>query len=201
MIADYYNDLNHVINESWQLIELGVSNRRHGFHNPVAATIGLDGRPRARTVILRSANKTDRKIVFHSDARSEKISELQADSRISMHFYDVNSKVQVRIEGVVELHTENEFARQRWDLSQKMSRMCYSVQPAPGTKIEHGNDYAMHDVKTVLPEDQEHDFKNFTAVEIHVSSLEWLFLALEGHRRAYFKWDKANLREQTWLVP
>ena len=201
MTPDHYHDLSAALHQSWDLIEQGVTNRRHGFHNPVVATIGLDGRPRARTVILRSADKIERKLVFHTDARSEKIIEFTADSRVSMHFYDVASKAQIRIEGFATLHIQNAFAQKRWDMSLAMSRMCYAVQPAPGTQIECADGYTMNGIEIILPPNQTHDFENFAAVEISVTRLEWLFLAQQGHRRAVFKWTETGEYAQSWLVP
>lgn len=201
MISAHYHNLDKALDESWRLMEEGVTNRRHGFHNGVAATIGLDGRPRARTVILRSANRNEHSLVFHTDVRSQKIIELKSDPRLSMHFYDVTSKAQIRIDGVAHLHIENAFAHQRWDISQAMSRMCYSIQPAPGTPVEHADGYSIGNIETTLPQSLNKDFDNFAAVEVRVTSLEWLFLAREGHRRALFKWTENDRIEQSWLVP
>lgn len=201
MISDCYSNLSQVLDESWRLMKLGVTDRRHGFHNPVVATIGLDGRPRARTVILRGADSENGNIIFHTDLRSDKVTELKNNPHISMHFYDTASKTQIRIEGIANLHVQNDYAKKRWNESQRMSRMCYSVQPSPGTEIVLSNSYSMTDATTVLPQEQEDYFNNFTVVDIKINTLEWLFLAFKGHKRARFGWLDNNLNKQSWLVP
>jgi pyridoxamine 5'-phosphate oxidase len=200
-LPEYYDSLEQTLGMSWQLLEQGASNRRHSFHNTTIATLGLDAAPRIRTVILRQANQQQRSLVFHTDQRSTKIAELQADPRIATHFYDGVTKIQLRIEGVAKLHIGDEFAKQRWDASQKMSRMCYSIQPAPGASILAGDGYKMADAKALSIADQDVDFKHFAAVEISISSLEWLYLSVQGHRRARFTWDAQGELKQNWLVP
>jgi len=41
-------------------------------------------------------------------------------------------------------------------------------------------------------------FKNFTVIKCNIKSIEWLYLAAKGHRRA--KFDLKN-NENVWLVP
>jgi pyridoxamine 5'-phosphate oxidase len=200
-LPPYYNDLEQTLEESWRLLGLGAINRKHGFHHASIATIGLDGAPRARTVILRQASKEQRSIIFHTDQRSTKMRELEANPRIAVHFYDGVEKAQIRIEGVAKLHVGDDFARKRWDNSQKISRMCYSIQPAPGENIDAGGDYLIADAKNISISQQDVDFQNFAAVEIVVFKLEWLFLAIQGHRRARFMWDAQGNLTQNWLVP
>ena len=41
-------------------------------------------------------------------------------------------------------------------------------------------------------------YKNFTVIQCNIESIEWLYLAAKGHRRARF--DFSN-NKQNWLVP
>ena len=63
------------------------------MHTPSVATLGLDGRPRIRTVVLRDFDEGAGTLRFHTDRRSEKVSELARDPRIGVHFYDEAAKV------------------------------------------------------------------------------------------------------------
>ena len=47
-------------------------------------------------------------------------------------------------------------------------------------------------------EQSEEGYKNFTVIQCKIKSMEWLFLAAKGHRRARF--DLINNKEN-WLVP
>ncbi|NBR79124.1 MAG: pyridoxamine 5'-phosphate oxidase, partial [Alphaproteobacteria bacterium] len=60
------------------MLERGAADRRSAFHTPTVATIGLDGRPRLRTIVLRACDTANRSLRFHTDARSDKINELRA---------------------------------------------------------------------------------------------------------------------------
>jgi 3-hydroxyisobutyrate dehydrogenase len=47
-------------------------------------------------------------------------------------------------------------------------------------------------------EQSEEGYKNFTVIKCYIKSIEWLYLAAKGHRRAKFDF-KTNIN--TWLVP
>ena len=200
--VSYYDDLDASLAESWKLLGRGAVDRRHGFHHPTLATIGADGSPEARTVILRAVDTVRRTIIFHTDARSKKVAEIAANPLVALHFYDSGQKIQLRVKGEAVLHAGDEVARRRWSASQPMSRLCYSIAPGPGDPIEAPNDYAMQDRDTLAAEGFDGTaFRHFVAVEITVQSIEWLYLALEGHRRASFRWLDDGTLAKSWLTP
>ena len=47
-------------------------------------------------------------------------------------------------------------------------------------------------------EQSEEGYKNFTVIKCKIKSIEWLYLAAKGHRRA--KFDLKN-KKKCWLVP
>ena len=47
-------------------------------------------------------------------------------------------------------------------------------------------------------EQSEEGYKNFTVIKCKIKSIEWLYLAAKGHRRAKF-YLETNKSE--WLVP
>jgi 3-hydroxyisobutyrate dehydrogenase len=47
-------------------------------------------------------------------------------------------------------------------------------------------------------EQSEEGYKNFTVIQCKIKSIEWLFLAAKGHRRARFELDN---NKEYWLVP
>jgi pyridoxamine 5'-phosphate oxidase len=196
-VPSFYDDLGETLAEAWRLIGRGVADRRSPFHHPTAATIGIDGRPQARTVILRSCDAAGRTLRFHTDGRSEKVRELAADGRIGLHFYDPGSKIQLRLAGVATLHRDDAVADAAWAGSRAFSRQCYGIEPGPGVEIGAGGAFA-------LPEGTDEATAggraNFCAVVASVTALEWLYLAAAGHRRARFRWDGEAL-DATWLAP
>ena len=47
-------------------------------------------------------------------------------------------------------------------------------------------------------EQSEEGYKNFTVIQCKIKSMEWLYLAAKGHRRARFEIDN---NKESWLVP
>ena len=47
-------------------------------------------------------------------------------------------------------------------------------------------------------EQSEEGYKNFTVIQCKIKSIEWLYLAAKGHRRAKFDLDN---NKDNWLVP
>jgi pyridoxamine 5'-phosphate oxidase len=192
----FYNDPAETLAEAWRLITRGVADRRSPFHTPTVATIGLDGAPSLRTVVLRHCNAAGRRLRFHTDRRSQKVSELALDPRISIHFYDPTAKIQLRVAGRALVHVEGPVAESAWAASRPFSRACYAVNPGPGAALEGPGDYdlptdpALYDAGRI----------QFCAVETHIASIEWLYLANAGHRRARFAW-KGTAVQAEWLVP
>ncbi len=70
------------------------------------ATIGVDGRPSARIVLLKSFDA--RGFVFHSNRTSRKGRELSALAEAALCFHWPKGEQQVRIEGHVELVSDEE---------------------------------------------------------------------------------------------
>ena len=47
-------------------------------------------------------------------------------------------------------------------------------------------------------EQSEKGYKNFTVIKCNIKSIEWLYLAAKGHRRAIFNFEN---KKNSWLVP
>ena len=47
-------------------------------------------------------------------------------------------------------------------------------------------------------EQSEKGYKNFTVIQCKIKTIEWLYLAAKGHRRARFELDS---NKEYWLVP
>jgi pyridoxamine 5'-phosphate oxidase len=195
-VPDWYDDLDGSLAEAWRLLVRGAADRRSGFHTPTVASLGRDGRPRARVVVLRGADPQGWMLRFHTDRRSEKFSELLADSRICLTGYDPGRKIQIRIEGRAILHTDDPVADAAWLGSREMSRACYDIQPGPGIALEKANAFSLPSERAETADGRQ----NFCAVIVQAETLEWLYLASAGHRRAMF-WRNGPGIISTWLVP
>lgn len=193
-----------LVDEAWSLIAAAVADARAAFHWPTVATIGSDGSPRLRTVVLRAADPKAGTLRFHTDLRSAKIDELALDARIAVHFFDPGRQVQVRIAGRATVAGTDGAGRSAWETARRTSLVAYGLMPAPGTPIAAGGDYRLPETPAEIDAGAAH----FAAVTVAADGLEWLSLDAGGHRRARFV--RAGPGRQgtwqggwqgTWLVP
>lgn len=193
--------LDALLKNIWQALANGASNRKHAFHLGAIATAGDDGFPSARIVVLRKANPETQTLTFHADKRSEKISELRANPRVSWLFYDPECRVQLRLLGVATLHFDDELAETQWKNAKLTSRRCYISLP-PLTKLAAAAsglpEWLWHRIPTL--EESEAGRDNFAVVETRVHSIDWLWLNSTGHRRAKFVWRDGAL-DASWVAP
>lgn len=194
----FSDDLEASLAHAFDGLASAATDRRAAMHTPSVATIGLDGSPRSRTVVLRHFDRTERSIRFHTDIRSEKYAELQTDPRIAAHFYDVGEKIQLRLNGRATVHVTDSLANEAWAASQAMSRHCYVTEPAPGSVISDGGNFSIPKGRELTDDGRRH----FCAVKMVFTRLEWLWLGSDGHRRALFEWnEQASTPVMRWLVP
>lgn len=197
-LPSFANSLDETRAEAFRALARAVADRRAPMHTPVVATLGLDGRPRARVVVLRAFDATERTLRFHTDIRSEKYHELKSDPRIALTFYDAGTKLQLRVEGIASLHHGDAIADKAWQDSQAMSRHCYATLPAPGSVIGEGRAFDLPVGRELTDDGKPH----FVAVVTRFHTLEWLWLGSDGHRRARFSWRAEEHEPKAeWLVP
>lgn len=187
-------DLDEVLANAWVLLEQGVASRRHGFHHAAVATVGANGLPRIRTVILRAAEPASRSLRFHTDVRSQKCRDLAGNPNLSLVFYDEPSKTQVRVDGPAVLHADDELADASWKSAQPMSKITYGIMPEPGLVIPSPDVVSIPEPQS----DVEWARKHFVVVNVNIHTLQWLYLKHGGQRCAMFDFSAGT---QTWTVP
>ena len=198
---DYYNNLDKVYSKIWNLLNEGLKNRNAPFHIPVFIC-GNKNKFDGRIVVLRGIDEKQKKIWFHSDIRSNKIKILKSNSEAVLLFYDKSEKIQLRIIGDVKINYQNEITKKSWQKTAFMSRQCYLGENSPGSpslEATSGLTENVDNLKYSL-EESEIGYKNFCVVETIIKSIEWLYLAAKGHRRAHFSL-KNNSLEKKWLIP
>ena len=153
-----------------------------------------------RIVVLRKSDQINSLLQFHSDIRSEKISKLKNNNSASMLFYDKKEKIQVRIKVECIINHNNEITKESWSKTQHISRKCYLVDNGPGTESNIPTSGLKPELDNFdyTKEQSEEGYKNFTVIQCKIKSIEWLYLAAKGHRRA--KFDLENNKDN-WLVP
>ena len=203
-LPDYYNDLDASFAEAWKLVEAGVTDRHSPAHMPTVGTVDEDGAPQLRIMVLREVSRKSRTLRFHTDARSKKAAQLQHGACTSILIYDPAAKAQIRLSGHASVVSEGGVADLAWSSSTPFARRCYMAEAAPGTTIAQPSSGLPEWIEGKQPEEEQlADYRgNFAAVMFEADSIEWLYLANPGHRRARWHWDQAqNLWLGSWLVP
>ena len=198
---NYYNDLDKVYLKIWDLIKTGLKNRNAPFHIPTFIC-GKNNNFDGRLVVLRGIDEKEKKIWFHSDIRSNKIKILRSSPKATFLFYDKSEKIQLRISGNTKINYQNPKTKKSWEKTAHLSRQCYLGNKAPGadTSMPTSGLTAKIDDLKYTKEESEIGYKNFCVIETYIKSIEWLYLAAKGHRRAYFNFNK-NQHEKKWLIP
>ena len=195
----YYEDFTEIKNKIWLMLDNAVTNRSSQFRIPTficGHNNDIDG----RIVVLRKSDQQNNLVQFHSDIRSDKIEVLKKNPNASMLFYDKDEKIQVRLKVNCVINYKNEITKTSWDKTQHISRKCYLVDNGPGTE----SDIPTSGLKPELDnfdytkEQSEEGYKNFTVIQCKIKSIEWLYLAAKGHRRARFNLEN---NKDNWLVP
>ena len=195
----YYENLDEIQNKYWSMLDDAVTNRGSPFRIPVficAHQDEVDG----RIVVLRKSDRSNNLLQFHTDLRSPKVDILKKNKNASLVFYDKEEKIQLRIKVECEVNNQNSTTEESWKKTQHISRRCYLTDSPPGTTSENptsGMISKLEDFDYTM-EQSEGGYKNFTVIKCNIKSIEWLYLAAKGHRRAKFD-IKAS--KNVWLVP
>ena len=198
-VVSYYEDFNEIEKKIWDLLTNSISDRNSEFRTPVficGNNSDLDG----RVVVLRKANQQNNFIQYHSDIRSSKIEKIKKNSNCSILFYGKQEKIQLRLKAECTVHFNDEITKESWVNTGHISRKCYLVTNGPGTESETPTSglNGKFDNFDYTKEESEAGYKNFCVIRCKIKSIEWLYLAAKGHRRALF--DLEN-NKKNWLVP
>ena len=202
--APFYNDLDLSLAEARRLIDNGAHDRRHSSHHPVVGSIGKDGLPRQRVMILRALDWDRRLIRFHTDYRTEKVAEFATNNVASVLVYEPESKIQLRLSGTASVHKAGPAVDAAWEEATLFARRCYLAEDAPGTVSGRPLSGLPEWVEGRPPSEEEvaPARANFSILLFEFNQIEWLYLANMGHRRARWEWNSADLRwDGDWLVP
>ena len=198
--VNYYENFEEIEKKLWNLLVRAVNDRKSEFRNPVficGNNLDADG----RVVVLRKADPDNNFIQFHSDIRSSKINIIKRNSSCSLLFYGKQEKIQLRMKVNAEIHYKDEITKNSWEKTGHISRKCYLVSDPPGTvsKSPTSGLSEKFDKFDFSKEESEKGYENFCVVRCKIKTIEWLYLAAKGHRRALI--DMNNSKKFSWLIP
>lgn len=179
------DELSQLHTEIWEQLQQAVEHKGHAWRTPVLATRDGEGVD-ARSVVLRDANAAARRLMFYTDARSAKVSQLRAQPMASLVCWSALLGWQLRLRCRLQVSTDGLAVSSRWaQLRLSRSAQDYMAPIAPGTAVDAPQ----------RPELGERS--HFALVYAEVAAIDWLALGGEtGHRRALF-----DARGARWLAP
>ncbi len=198
--ASYYENFTEIEKKLWGLLTEAVRDRSSEFRTPVFIC-GNDKDLDGRVVVLRKADQKNNFIQFHSDIRSSKIEKIKKNSNCSILFYGKKEKIQLRLKTDCQVNFDNDVTKESWEKTGHVSRKCYLVTNGPGTISEKPTSGLNGKFNNFdfTKEESEEGYKNFSVIRCRIKSIEWLYLAAKGHRRALI--DFEGSKKFTWLVP
>ena len=194
-----YENLEEIQKKLWSMLDDAVVNRSSPFRIPVFICTDqndIDG----RIVVLRKSDRNNNILQFHTDLRSPKVNILKKNKNASFVFYDKEEKIQLRVKVICEINNKNSLTEESWKKTQHISRRCYLTDSGPGSVSENptsGIISKLEDFDYTM-EQSEKGYENFTVIKCKIKSIEWLYLAAKGHRRAIFNFEN---NKNNWLVP
>ncbi|MDH3665966.1 MAG: pyridoxamine 5'-phosphate oxidase family protein [Paracoccaceae bacterium] len=192
------DDLDTILRFVWDELTRAATDGASQFRHAQVATIGAQGWPQSRTVILRHADEAAREVGFHTDCRSAKAGEIAAQSQVAVTAYDRPQGIQIRLWGQADLHNADDRAREAWTALYAPLRAPYRTNFPPGSPVEVAGTADPTDAAR-SPEDPDKGFTNFAFVPVRTVRLEYLHLRPTGHRRARFDWGSGW--QGRWLAP
>ena len=191
-LPDSYDDINQTLKISDMILTNAVENAKTLFHSPTVSSIDESG-INSRVMVLREFNLKKRFMRFHTDYRAPKIKQYKKNNIASVLCYDPILKIQIKLQGIIDVNYQNSITRSAWDGSTTRSKKCYLVKGGSSLKISNPAKYDLKDGNI------EDGYMNFAVLIFSFTTLEFLHLKSSGHRRALHIWD--DELQSSWLVP
>lgn len=197
-----FRALEPALDALWQRLVRATRDRRSAWHTPAVASVGADGRPRARVMVLRGADPSTGTFRLHTDRRVGKVREIDGNPGVALLFYDAAAKLQLRVEGDGEIDADGPAADAAWTATRLLGRRCYTAPVAPGSPADGPVSGLPPHLETREPtlEESESGRPNFAILLVRARSLEFLHLAMTGHVRGRFE-RMGDGWEGSFLVP
>ena len=191
-LPDEYNEISQTLESANLILTNAVENAKTLFHTLAVSSID-NNQIATRVMVLREFNLKERYIRFHTDYRAAKIDHYSENNSASVLGYDPNLKIQIKLQGSISVHYNDQVTQAAWEGSTTRSKKCYSVKGGSTLEISDPKEYDLKDGNI------EDGYINFAVLKFSFSNLEFLHLKSSGHRRALHSWDESFA--STWLVP
>ena len=167
----------------WKELVRATLDKHHEWRVPMLASVGLDGAPQARTVVLRHADPATRQLHIYTDRRSPKVGELLQRPEAALVFWSKRKSWQLRVQATVTVAQTGALVEAAWRrVEQSAAAGDYLAERPPGSPLAQASQ--------TVPSHQ------LAVLVAEVRTMDWLELSRSGHCRARI--DRTGL---TWLTP
>ena len=171
--------------ELWAELGRAVIDKQHAWRTPVLATISGDAAD-ARTVVLREVDARQRQLLIYSDERAGKVRQLLAHPNGTLVMWSPRLGWQLRCRVRLALEMSGLAASSRWArIKLSPAAQDYLSPLPPGTPLP-----------AQAPGHTAPEREYFSVISAEVTSIDWLELHADGHRRARFEGGASQ-----WLQP
>lgn len=181
-------------------LQRAARDRRSAMHMPVVGTSDGD----LRMMVLRACDPDFAQLRFHTDARSPKVGKIGKGAPVSLLAFDPEAKVQIRARGLGWIEASGAIVDAAWAEASEYARRCYLAEAGPGTAVQAPVSGLPAAVEGIRPSYEQllPARENFAVVLVSLTSLDWLYLAHNGHRRAKFsRGEPGQPWQGTWVIP
>ncbi len=185
-MTDWFTTLPGLHAKMWDCLSEGIAARNAPARQVTLSTVGPDGWPESRMVVLRAADPVAAALDIHTDLHSAKITSLRHSPRAAVHIWDEARKLQLRLTCTVTILSGPQ-VDSIWASVPDPSRQSYGITPAPGTPIATALGYTKHP-----------DPATFAVLRCRIETADLVHLG-DDHRRALFRRDDGW--QGQWVAP
>jgi hypothetical protein len=187
-LVESKDNLEEIKNAMLSALNRAGNDPKSAFRFIILNTIS-GGFPNSRYVVLRKFTAKDQELYIYTDIRSNKISEIKENPFVSILAYDNQKKCQIKLEGKISTHHQDEVTDMHWKALQG-GMESYNTEKGPGKEVAS--------LKEAQKMKREFDGENFAVLVLKVSQAEILQLNGKGHIRALFDFENNT---SSFLVP
>jgi pyridoxamine 5'-phosphate oxidase len=186
----------------WNFLDAAAGGNEAGWRLPVLATSAESGL-RQRTIVLRKVQPDRGALLFHTDRRSPKVQQIEANPDVSLLFYDHDLAAQLQVQGTATIHQSDDVASTLWNEGNPATLKMYCAPLVPGTVCPTAELNTPPALRGRIPERAEilSGRSTFCVIQVVVKTVEWLRLSRDGNLRVRFLYESGLLQKAEWLAP
>ena len=176
---------------AWRALQKGADEPSHPMHLLTLATVAEDGRPSARLMVNRGADRETGRLWMHTDALTPKVGDLRVNPYACISAWDAHEGVHLRVHGRVLLHQHDAVANRHWEQMSRAAQWIYAAERETVEADGEPPDLRLPRDKRQLPHKltaRERD--HFVVIEVWVESIDWLQALRTEQRRAVLRGDE-----------